>query len=90
MMTPVLPVAFSPAKPVILRSEPEVSAEDACHRAERGLFLTAACKMLVSKSDGEYTVILESVAIGARRQTSCMMQQSRMTGLMSRIESTVP
>ena len=50
MMTPVLPVAFSPAKPVIHRSEPEVSAEDACHRAERGLFLTAACKMLVLKT----------------------------------------
>ena len=56
--------AFGPAKPVILRSEPEVKIEDACHRAERGLFLTAACKMLVSKSDGEYTVILESFAIG--------------------------
>ena len=77
--------AFGPAKPVILRSEPEVKIEDACHRAERGLFLTAACKMLVSKSDGEYTVILESVAIGARRQTSCMMQQSGMTGMLKNI-----
>ena len=64
MMTPISPVTFSLAKPVILRSEPEVNTEDACHRAERGLFLTAACKMLVLKADGEYTVILESVAIG--------------------------
>ena len=47
--------------------------------------MTAACKMLVSKSDGEYTVILESVAIGARRQTSCMMQQSGMTGMLKNI-----
>ena len=64
MITPYSPYTFGPAKPVILRSEPEVSTEDACHRAERGLFLTAACKMLVLKADGEYTVILESVAIG--------------------------
>ena len=82
MITPSSPYTFVPAKPVILRSEPEVKAEEACHRAERGLFLTAACKMLVLKTDGECTVILESVAIGAGRQTSYLMQQSRMTGLM--------
>ena len=57
MITPTSPYTFVPAKPVILRSEPEVKAEEACHRAERGLFLTAACKMLVSKADGEYIVI---------------------------------
>ena len=84
MITPTSPYTFVPAKPVILRSEPEVKAEEACHRADRGLFLTAACKMLVLNAVGEYIVILESVAIGARRQTSCMMQQSRMTGFMKK------
>ena len=63
-MTAGSPVTFGPAKPVILRSEPEVRTEDACHRAERGLFLTAACKMVVSKAGGDTAVILESVAIG--------------------------
>ena len=48
--TSASPAALGPAKPVILRSEPEVRTEDACHRAERGLFLTAACKMLVLKT----------------------------------------
>ena len=86
--TSASPAALGPAKPVILRSEPEVRTEDACHRAERGLFLTAACKILVLKADGEYTVILESVAIGAGRQTSYVMRQSRMTGLMSHGSST--
>ena len=85
MITPTSPYTFGPAKPVILRSEPEVKIEDACHRAERGLFLTAACKMLVLNAVGEYIVILESVAIGARRQTSCMMQQSGMTGLLNNV-----
>ena len=86
--TSASPAALGPAKPVILRSEPEVRTEYACHRAERGLFLTAACKILVLKADGEYTVILESVAIGAGRQTSYVMRQSRMTGLMSHGSST--
>ena len=81
--TSASPAALGPAKPVILRSEPEVRTEDACHRAERGLFLTAACKILVLKADGEYTVILESVAIGAGRQTSYVMQESGITGMMN-------
>ena len=90
MITPTSPYTFVPAKPVILRSEPEVKAEEACHRAERGLFLTAACKMLVLNADGDTLLSQESVAIGAGRQASCMKQQSGMTGLMSRIESIVP
>ena len=46
--------------------------------------------MLVLKTDGECTVILESVAIGAGRQTSYLMQQSRMTGLMNEMSISVP
>ena len=90
MITPTSPYTFGPAKPVILRSEPEVKIEDACHRAERGLFLTAACKMLGLKMMASTLLSPESVAIGTGRQTSYMMQQSGMTGLMSRIESIVP
>ena len=50
--TQASPAAFGPAKPVIPRTEPEVKTEEACHRAKCGLFLTAACKMLVLKADG--------------------------------------
>ncbi|MGN0673137.1 MAG: hypothetical protein ACI4KJ_01705 [Anaerovoracaceae bacterium] len=46
--------------------------------------------MVVSKAGGDNAVILESVAIGARRQTSYDMQQSRMTGLMNGMSISVP
>ena len=66
-MTAGSPVTFGPAKPVILRSEPEVQGsrhKETCHRAKCGLFLTAACKMVWFKAGGDTAVILESVAIG--------------------------
>ena len=61
--------AFGPAKPVILRSEPEVKIEDACHRAERGLFLPASCLF-----DSEYSVFwlfLQILLYGEKFSCSC-------------------
>ena len=69
--------AFGPAKPVILRSEPEVKIEDACHRAERGLFLTAACKMLVLKTMAStlLSLSLSPSVSGGRHLTICSSQE---------------
>ena len=75
--TSASPAALGPAKPVILRSEPEVRTEDACHRAERGLFLTAACKMLVLKTMANTLLFLSlSPSVpGGRHLTICRSQE---------------
>ena len=80
MMTPISPVTFSLAKPVILRSEPEVKAEEACHRAERGSFLTAAGKMLVLKADGAYllSLSLSPSVSGGRHLADAAVKNDRL------------
>ena len=75
--TQASPAAFGPAKPVIPRTEPEVKTEEACHRAKCGLFLTAACKMLVLKTMANTLLFLSlSPSVpGGRHLTICRSQE---------------